>query len=79
MLVVNTLYGIGIYGVRFEIVFWVTYFYDKKCAKEGKQESRRYRYPKQMFYKGLENSRYTSVVFEEVIRLHLSGLNNLEK
>ena len=70
--------GLGIYGVRFEIAFWVTYFYDKKLAKNGKQESMRYRYPEKIFYKGLENSRYTNIVFEEVIRLHLSGLNNLE-
>lgn len=70
--------GLGIYGIKFEIVFWVTYFYQKQNNPEGKQETMRYRYPKEIFYKGFENSGYTKGVFEEVIKFHLKGLNNLE-
>lgn len=70
--------GLGIYGVKFEIVFWVTYFYKKQNNIEGKQKTMRYQYPEEIFYKGLENSTYTKPVFNEIIKLHIRGLNNLE-
>ena len=70
--------GLGIYGVKFEVVFWVTYFYRKRENKAKKQETIRYRYPEEIFYKGAENSAYTKAAFREIIKLHLNGLNNLE-
>jgi len=70
--------GLGMYGVKFEIVFWVSYFYSKTGGVNGKEKTKRYKYPEEIFYKGLEKSRYTKSVFEEVIYLHLNGLNNLE-
>ena len=70
--------GLGTYGVKFEIVFWVTYFYSKDSPMKGKEKSKRYRYPQEIFYKGDEGSEYTKSVFEEVVKLHLKGLNNLE-
>jgi len=70
--------GLGIYGVKFEIVFWVTYFYSKHDPRDGKEKTKRYRYPQEIFYKKDERSRYTKAVFEEVVELHLKGLNNLE-
>ena len=38
----------------------------------------KYRYPEEIFYKGLENSNYTKAVFDEIIKLHTRGLNNPE-
>lgn len=70
--------GLGIYGVKFEIVFWVTYFYRKQENKARTQEIIRYRYPEEIFYKGVENSAHTKAVFKKIIKLHLGGLNNLE-
>lgn len=70
--------GLGIYGVKFEIVFWVTYFYSKHSPPKGKEKTKRYRYPQEIFYKGDEGSEYTRSVLEEVVKLHLRGLNNLE-
>lgn len=70
--------GLGMYGVKFEIVFWVVYFYQKQKNANEKQKTMRYQYPEEIFYKGLEKSRYSTAVFKEVIKLHLDGLNNLE-
>lgn len=70
--------GLGIYGIKFEIVFWVTYFYQRLNIGEGIQKTMRYRYPEEIFYKGVENSAYTKAVFKKIIKLHLGGLNNLE-